>query len=272
MNVLNRERQAQIVSMLVEGNSIRSIERITGTHRDTIMRLLVRVGDHCDQIMQDRMQGLRFQYVQCDEIWCYVQKKQRCVLPDDPAEYGSTFTFVALDQDSKLVPAYLVGKRDAQHTDDFIRLLSQRLKGHVQISTDGWTSYPGSIFEHFNGRSSYGQIVKDYRAFTTDEAHRYSPPSLSATRRIGLWGAPRLRYVSTSHIERQNLTMRMQMRRFTRLTNAFSKKLENLRAAVALHFAWYNFCRRHSAHDLTPAVAAGVASGQWPIERLLPDW
>ncbi len=269
-NYLKRDRQVQIVQMAVEGCSIRSIERMTGSHRDTIMRHLVRVGQHCQWLHDEHVQSVRCQYVQCDEIWCYVAKKQRRILPGDSSDHGDTYSFIGMDQDSKLALSFIVGKRDEGHTYEFMADLAKRINGHVQISTDGWPSYPGAVMDSFNGRSSYGQIVKAFGG--GDSQHRYSPSSLAGARRIGMWGAPRFRYISTSHIERQNLTMRMHMRRFTRLTNAFSKKLENLRAAVALHFAWYNFCRRHSAHDLTPAVAASVAGEQWPIDRLLPDW
>ncbi len=270
-NYMKRERQVQIVQMAVEGCSIRSIERMAGCHRDTVMRHLIRVGNHCQIIMDEQMQSVRCQYLQLDEIWCYIGKKQKRVQPGDLGEFGDAYTFVALDQDTKLVPAFLVGKRDKGHTYEFVGDLASRIDGHVQISSDGWGSYPGAIQHHFNGRSAYGQIIKAFGA-SGDQSHRYSPAGLAGVRRIGLWGFPRARYISTSHIERQNLTMRMQMRRFTRLTNAFSKKLESLRAAVALHFAWYNFCRRHSAHDLTPAVAGAIASERWPITRLLPDW
>lgn len=217
------------------------------------------------------MRGIRIQYLQIDEIWNFVAKKQRWVLPEDPEEYGDVYTFVALDQDSKLVPSFLVGKRTGPNTRRFMDDLAGRIEGRVQITTDGWFPYPGAVRNSFNGRAAYGQIIKNYAGGSFDVvSRRYSPPRLASIRRVGMWGLPNARYLSTSHVERQNLTMRMQMRRFTRLTNAFSKKLANLEAAVALHFAHYNFCRRHSAHDLTPAVMAGVASERWPVSTLLP--
>lgn len=269
-NVLKREKQAQVISMLVEGASIRSVERITGVHRDTITRLLVRVGEHCQSIADERVRGVSVQYLQCDEIWCYVGKKQRRVLPGDSSDFGDAYTYVAFDQDSKLAVTYLVGKRDSGHTHEFIADTARRIDGRVQISTDGWAAYPDAVYESFNGRSSFGQIVKSYGGGSTDVSHRYSPAGLLDVRRVGLWGHPRSRYISTSHVERQNLTMRMQMRRFTRLTNAFSKKLANLKAAVALHFAWYNFVRIHRSLGMTPAMQAGIVSEVWTIDRLLP--
>ena len=269
-NVLEREKQAQIISMLVEGMSIRSVERITRVHRDTIMRLAVRVGQHCQTILDERMRGLSVQYCQCDEIWAYVGKKQRRMIAGDSPEFGDAYTFVAFDQDSKLAICHLVGKRDEGHTHEFMSDLAARVDGHTQISTDGFPCYPAAVMNTFNGRSAYGQIVKSYGGGSTDVAHRYSPAGLLDVRRVGMWGHPRMRYISTSHVERNNLTMRMQMRRFTRLTNAFSKKLANLKAAVALHFAWYNFVRIHRSLGMTPAMAANVTGELWTIDRLIP--
>lgn len=269
-NVLKRDKQILAITMLVEGCSIRSVERATGIHRDTIMRLLVRVGQRCQRLHDEHVRGVRIQYAQCDEIWCYVAKKQRRVVPGESSDFGDTYTFVGFDQDSKLAVSYLVGKRDEGHTYAFMDDMSKRVVGAVQITTDGWAAYPGAVMDHFNGRSAYGQLVKQYGGLATDSEHRYSPSRLTKARRCGMWGRPRMRYISTSHVERQNLTMRMQMRRFTRLTNAFSKKLDNLKAAVALHFAWYNFVRIHRSLGMTPAMAAGVASEMWAIEKLIP--
>ena len=228
------------------------------------------VGKHCETILDERMRGLRVQYVQCDEIWAFVGKKERRMIAGNSPEFGDAYTFVAFDQDSKLAICHLVGKRDDGHTYEFMHDLAARIDGPVQISTDGWPCYPGAVMESFNGRSAYGQIVKSYGGGSTDVQHRYSPPGLLDVRRVGMWGMPRSRYISTSHVERQNLTMRMQMRRFTRLTNAFSKKLANLKAAVALHFAWYNFVRLHGSLVMTPAMQAGIVGELWTIDQLLP--
>lgn len=270
-NILKREKQVQIIKMLVEGTSVRSVERITGVHRDTIIRLMVRTGHHCQTILDKHVRGVQVQYCQCDEIWAYVQKKQRKVVKGDSPEFGDAYTFVAFDQDSKLAISHLVGKRDAQNADVFMRDLSERIDGFVQFSTDAFQGYPDAIWKNFETRCTYGQVVKSYGGGSTDIRHRYSPAGLVDVRRIGLWGSPRRKYISTSHVERNNLTMRMQMRRFTRLTNAFSKKLANLKAAVSLHFAWYNLVRPHRSLDgITPAMAAGIESTIWSIDRLIP--
>jgi len=269
--ILKREKKIQVVRMLVEGCSIRSIERVTRVHRDTICRLLVRVGRHCASLHDQHVQNVDCDYVQCDEIWAYVGKKQRRMRDGDNGDFGDTYTFVGMDQDSKLVISYLVGKRDSGHTHAFMEDLAARTTGRVQITTDAWGPYPDAVMDNFNGRSAYGQVVKAYGGGTTDQVHRYSPPGLVTVRRCGMWGAPRHRYISTSHVERQNLTMRMQMRRFTRLTNAFSKKLDNLRAAVALHFAWYNFVRVHRSLGMTPAMMAGISPSIWTMNDLIPE-
>lgn len=269
MNRLPLARQAQIIAGLVEGNSIRSMERMTNTHRDTIMRLMVRVGDGCAKLMDSEMQGLECRRLQCDEIWAYVAKKQRQVTPtDDRARVGDMWTFVALDADTKLVPCYLVGKRNSVTAREFMNDLSSRLANRVQLSTDGLAAYVDAIERAFGADIDYGQIVKAYEAEPIGPG-RYSPPRVVSTDVTTIRGNPDIDHISTSHVERQNLTMRMSMRRFTRLTNAFSKKVENLRAAVGLHFAHYNFVRTHKSLRMTPAMAAGVSSRLWSIEELI---
>lgn len=185
-NHLKRDRQVQIVQMAVEGCSIRSIERMTGSHRDSIMHHLVRVGQHCQELHDEHVRNVRCQYVQCDEIWAYVGKKQRRVMPSESSDFGDAYTFVGIDQDSKLVLSYMIGKRDEGHTYEFMGDLSRRISGHIQVSTDGWGCYPSAVMDSFNGRSSYGQIVKSFGGGPTDTAHRYSPPGLSGARRIGM--------------------------------------------------------------------------------------
>ncbi len=269
MNRLSMARQAQIISGLVEGNSIRSMERMTDTHRDTIMRLMVRTGVGCARIMDEEMRDLDCQRIQADEIWAYVGKKQRQVRPnEDRSRVGDMWTFVALDADTKLVPAYLVGKRDGAHANAFMADLAGRLSNRVQISTDGLNAYVDAIERAFGADVDYGQIVKAYEAEPIG-AGRYSPPHVVSADKAVIVGSPAAEHISTSHVERQNLTMRMSMRRFTRLTNAFSKKVENLRAAVSLHFAHYNFVRTHKALRVTPAMAAGVSNRLWSIEELV---
>lgn len=269
MNQLSIERQSQIIGCLVEGNSIRSTERMTNTHRDTIMRLMVSVGERCEDLMNKKMINLPCRHIQVDEIWTFVQKKQRHMsIDDDPLRTGDQWTFVAFDPQTKIVPTYLVGKRDIKTATAFIRNLSERLTNRVQISSDALRAYVEATEKVFGGNVDYGQIVKIYEAEPVNPG-RYSPPHVVSTEKTVISGSPDQRHISTSLVERQNLTMRMSMRRFTRLTNAFSKKVENLRAAVSLHFAYYNFVRVHSSLRVTPAMEANITDRIWTIEDLI---
>lgn len=268
-NVLKREKQEMVISALVEGNSIRSVERMTGVHRDTIMRLMVRVGEGCRWLMDTEMRDLPCERIQVDEIWGFVGKKQRHLTEDDdPREKGDMWTWVALDPDSKAVPSYLVGKRTWANARTFMSDLAERLSYRVQISADALEAYVGAIDQAFGPDADFGQIVKVYEAEPIGPG-RYSPPKVTRAERWAVWGDPDPDHISTSHVERNNLTMRMSMRRLTRLTNAFSKKRENLEAAVALHFGHYNFVRRHGTIRTTPAVAVGVADDPWTVADLL---
>ncbi len=269
MNKLKTEVQAQVISGLVEGASIRSVERMTGVHRDTIMRLMVRVGNACGELLDETMRNVDARRIEVDEIWCYVGKKQRHLTPeDDHAETGDFYTFVAIDPESKLVPAYRVGKRDLPNAHAFMHDLAYRLKNRIQLSTDGLPAYVEAVERVFGSAVHYAQVVKAYEADVAG-AGRYSPPKVVSQEKTVIIGRPNLDLASTSLVERQNLTMRMQMRRFTRLTNAFSKKVDNLKAAVALHFAHYNFVRRHASLRMTPAMAAGVTQDFWKVEDLV---
>jgi IS1 family transposase len=261
-------RRTQIIGALVEGNSIRATERMTNTHRDTVMRLMVEVGEGCQRIMDEKMRNLPSQRIQRDEIWSYVRKKQARLKPGESARAGDFWTFVALDPDTKLVPSHRVGKRTRENAVAFMADLSERLTNRVQISTDSLRTYVDAVEQAFGADVDYGQIVKFYDAETIGPG-RYSPPRVTGAERTIIAGAPDRRHISTSLVERQNLTMRMQMRRFTRLTNAFSKKLENLKAAVALHFCHYNFVRQHKSLRITPAMAAGVSDWLWTLEELV---
>jgi IS1 family transposase len=245
MNRVPLSRRVQIVNCLVEGNSIRSTERMTGTHRDTICRLLVEVGGGCAKLMDAQMRELPCRRIEVDEIWAYVGKKQRHMTAlDDPRRFGDQYTFVAIDPETKLVPAYCVGKRDLPTATAFITDLSERLANRVQLSSDALAAYVEATERAFGADIDYGQIVKFFEAEPVGRG-RYSPPHVVGAERTVITGNPDQAKISTSLIERQNRTMRMSMRRFTRLTNAFSKKVENLRAAVSLHFAHYNFVRVH---------------------------
>lgn len=269
MNRTPLARRTQIINCLVEGNSIRSTERMTNTHRDTIMRLMVEVGDGCAKIMDEKMRNLPCERIQVDEIWSYVGKKQMHLKPgEDRSRLGDQWTFVALDPDTKLVPAYRVGKRTKPHAVAFMTDLSERLTNHVQISSDALNSYVDAVEQAFGADVDYGQAVKFYDAEPIGPG-RYAPPRVVSQQKVVVAGNPDQRHISTSLVERQNLTMRMSMRRFTRLTNAFSKKLENLEAAVALHFAHYNFVRVHRSLRVTPAMAGGVENRLWSLEELV---
>jgi IS1 family transposase len=269
MNRLSFERRVQIVNCLVEGNSIRSTERMTDTHRDTVMRLMVQVGNGCAELMDEQMRDLTCRRVQVDEVWTYCQKKQRWVTPkDDRRRVGDQWVFVALDADTKLIPTYRVGKRRRADAAAFMADLASRLDNRVQLSSDALGTYVDAVERAFGADVDYGQVVKFYEAEPIGPG-RYSPPRVVGEERAVIMGAPDQEHISTSLVERQNLTMRMSMRRFTRLTNAFSKKIENLQAAVALHFAHYNFVRLHKTIRTTPAMAAGVSNRLWSLDELV---
>jgi IS1 family transposase len=271
MNCLTHDEKLSVISALVEGNSIRSTERMFNIHRDTIMRLMVATGQHCAKIMDAHIRNIKSKFIQCDELWTFVMKKQRRVRKDDPAEFGDQWVFVAIDADTKLIPSFTVGKRSVASTETFISDLSQRLAHRVQITTDGFRFYVNAIENSFGANVDFSQLVKLYGDYGQhDSAGKYSPgPIIETIVRIKQ-GTPDERHISTSYVERQNLTVRMGMRRLTRLTNGFSKKLENLQAACALHFAHYNFCRVHSSLRITPAMAAGISSEIWSPSMLLP--
>jgi IS1 family transposase len=271
MNKLSMERQSQILSALVEGNSVRSTSRMSGAHIGTILSLLKRVGDGCERVMDGMMRNLSCNRLELDEIWSYVQMKQKraAQFPERKPEIGDFYTFVALDAETKLVPSFRVGKRTWAECDAFINDLRSRIVTRPQISTDAFPAYYGSIRRAFDSRVDYAQITKVFASDTN--WGRYSPPVMINSIRENLIGTPDEDFISTSYVERQNLTMRMSMRRFTRLTNAFSKKLDNLKAAVALHFAHYNFVRIHKTLRCTPAMAARVTDRLWTMENLLSE-
>jgi IS1 family transposase len=269
MNILKQAKQEAAIAALVEGASIRSVERMTGIHRDTIMRLGLRVGQGCANLMDSYMHNLQCQNVQVDEIWCYVGKKQRHLKEtDDLEELGDQWVFVAIDAETKLIPVYLVGKRTGACAQTFLADLSSRLDNRIQLSSDALNAYVDAVDMAFGAAIDYGQVFKTYETEPIGPG-RYSPPKVTRADRIIISGSPENSKISTSYVERQNLTMRMQMRRFTRLTNAFSKKLDNLKAAVALHFAHYNFVRIHSSLRVTPAMEAGVTDRLWTIAEFL---
>jgi IS1 family transposase len=265
MNRLSLARRTQAIHCLVEGNSIRSTERLTGIHRDTVMRLMVEVGNGCGKLHDEQMRNLTCRRIQCDEIWSYVKVKQANITKGTPrTRIGDQWTFVAIDPETKLIPSYLVGKRTRDNAVDFMFDLSNRLSNRVQLSSDSLRTYVDAVERAFGADVDYGQIVKFYDAEPIGPG-RYAPPEVSHVERTVIAGSPDPVHISTSMVERQNLTMR----RFTRLTNGFSKKLENLQAAVSLHFAHYNLVRLHKTTRVTPAMAANVTDRLWSIEELV---
>lgn len=276
MNKLTLEKKVQVVSALVEGNSMRSTVRMTGVSRTTIHRLLEHVGAACAEYQDIFLRDLPCKNIQIDEIWSFTYAKEKNV----PAEFkgmfgfGDTWTWVALDADTKLVPNWRVGSRDAENGYRFLADLKTRLANRVQITSDGYKVYLKAVEMVFGSEVDYAQLVKLYGQ-TPEGEKRYSPAECIATETVVLQGTPDKKNISTSYVERQNLTMRMNMRRFTRLTNAFSKKIENLEHAVALHFFHYNFCRPHKTLNkernlgITPAMAAGVSKSAWTIEDIV---
>ena len=268
-NVLNTDDQIAVIAALAEGSSIRSIERMTGIHRDTIMRLGVRVGKACAVLMDEIMRDLPCTRLEMDEIWGFIGKKERNVRPGDGSEVGSVWTFCAIDAETKLVPAFRVGDRDAATANAFLDDVAGRMKNRVQISTDGLAAYKEAIERSFGGNADYGQIIKTYGQTELEHNRRYSQPEFVSAEKKVIQGRPDFDLISTSYIERMNATTRLHMRRLTRLTLAFSKKRENFEAAVGLHFAYYNFVKRHNTLRCTPCMAAGVTSEFWTVGDLV---
>jgi IS1 family transposase len=274
MYQLSTERRAAIVRALVEGSSIRATCRMTAAAKNTVTKLLVELGDACTAYQDQVLRNLSCQRIQCDEIWSYVGAKQRQVWGGTQA-YGNAWTWTAMDPDTKLIVCWHVGGRNIMDARPFIFDLKKRLANRVQITTDGHYSYQTAIEQAFGGDVDFAVLLKSYSA-TNAGPGRYSPPVCTGAEKVRQWGNPDPDHVSTSMVERQNLTMRMGMRRFTRLTNAFSKKIENHIAAVALHFMHYNFCRPHTTltqahphhYPTTPAMAAGVADHVWSVEEV----
>jgi IS1 family transposase len=271
MNTLTIAKRAQVLSCLVEGNSILATERMTGVAKNTITKLLVDVGTACAAYQYETLRGLTCKRIQCDEIWSFCHAKEKNVPAEHKGEYGygDVYTWTALCADTKLVPSFLVGKRDASYAQIFIDDLASRLNNRVQLTTDGHKAYLEAIESAFASEVDYAMLVKLYGTPQgASDQRRYSPAECSGTITSVISGKPEMKHVSTSFIERQNLTMRMSMRRFTRLTNAFSKKGENLECAVALHFMYYNFARIHKTLRVTPAMEAGISNHVWSLEEI----
>jgi IS1 family transposase len=270
MNQLPPTQQTAVLAALVDGMSIRAIERLTGVHRDTIMRLGVRAGDACARFHDATVRDVRPALIQADELWTFVAKKQKRVLYGDPTEYGDQYVFLAMDAVSKLIISYRVGKRDGITTHAFIHDLKGRVLGRPQITTDSWSSYPHAINEAFGRDVDFATISKDYVATPATEAsRRYSPARLLRVTKQTVCGEPDEDEISTSYVERLNLSVRVSLKRFARLTLSHSKTLRNLEAAVALFVAWFNYCRVHESLRVTPAMASGLTDHVWSMGELL---
>jgi transposase-like protein/IS1 family transposase len=266
------EVAALVIKCLVEGCSIRTTERMTGVNRNTIMRLLLIAADRCATMMRHKLENLSVGLIQCDELHCFVQKRERRTSIEESDDVGEQYTFIGMDADTKLVFSWLTGKRTTANTITFMRDLYSRTEWglHPQLTTDGWGPYRLAVAATFRDSVDFAQLQKVY-APSAQGRGGYAPPRFREAVRRTVTGSPDPRYISTSYIERQNLTLRMMSRRFTRLTNAFSKKLTHLKAAITLHFAYYNFCRVHSTLKTTPAIRAALTDHVWTISELLSN-
>ena len=269
-NILKTEKQIAVIAALAEGSSIRSIERITGINRNTIMNLGVRIGKGCAKLLDSKMRDLTCENLQFDELWGFIGKKEGHVRPGDNPEFGDVWTFCALDADTKLIPSYRIGKRTAANTQAFVKDVASRIKNRPQVSTDGFRKYVDAMDLAFGANVDYGMIIKNY---ANEPEHkyerRYSAPQIVYVEKSRVMGHPKADLISTSYVERANGTTRQHMKRLSRLTYAFSKKLENFEAAVALHFAYYNLVRTHGTLKMTPAMAAGVERSFWTVGDLV---
>jgi IS1 family transposase len=269
MNHLSNADRTRIVSALVEGCGINAITRMTGISKPTVLKLLADLGKACYAYHDEHVRGLSCKRIQCDEIWSFVGAKQKNVTIEQmEGGWGDVWTWTALDADTKLMVSYLVGQRGLTWAKAFMEDVALRINSRVQITTDGHRAYVEAIEGVFGMDVDYAVLIKVYGNATTPET-RYSPGEVIGTETVHVTGNPDPRHISTSFVERQNLTMRMSMRRFTRLTNAFSKKLANHEAAIALHYMHYNFCRIHKTLRVTPAMEAGISSHVWSIEELV---
>ena len=276
MNRLDATKRAMIISALVEGNSLRAVSRMTGFSKNTITKLVVEAGTACALYQDQAFRNLKLKRIQADEIWAFCYAKDKNVPTSKKGEFGfgSVWTWTAIDADTKLVPCWMIGPRDAATATEFMQDLAGRLSNRVQLTTDGLKAYLSAVEDAFGNNIDYAMLVKIYGE-SAEAEKRYSPATCIGCTSTTVTGNPDPKHVNTAYVERQNLTMRMHMRRFTRLTNGFSKKLENHVAAVSLHFMYYNFVRTHQTLRMTPAMAAGVCASPMEIGdivRILEQW
>lgn len=268
---LPTDKMHLILKLLCEGSAVRSIERTTGVDKSTILKLLVLAGERCEKLLAEKIQGVQASDIQADEVWSYIHCKQgtraRKGITDPDA--GDAYCYIGMDRKSKLVLSWHLGRRNAWDCHDFIVKLAAATDGQCQISTDAFNAYPNAIEYAFGARANYAQVIKEFANAGGEEGRRYAPPRLISQQRVAVQGTPDEERACTSHVERGNWTLRGHLRRFTRLSNGFSRKKKNLRAALALYFAYYNFVRFHKSIRMTPAMAAGVAKKPWTVADLL---
>jgi IS1 family transposase len=271
MNNLPIERQTAVISALVEGNSIRSTVRMTGVAKDTVIKLLANIGRACADYQSNALRNLCCKRIQCDEIWSFCYAKEKNVPEELRGKfgYGDVWTWTALCADTKIVPCWLVGGRSAYYAQRFMFDLASRLASRVQLTTDGHRVYLDAVENAFGSEIDYAMLVKMYGNEARENETRYSPAQCIGAMATPIIGNPDRNHISTSYVERQNLSMRMHLRRFTRLTNGFSKKVENHEHALALYFMFYNFCRIHQTLRVTPAMAAGISDHVWELREVV---
>jgi len=271
MNQLSTEKRAAVVAALAEGNSLRGTARLTGVARMTIEKLLRELGSACAAYHDANVRGLKSHRIQCDEIWAFVGSKAKNVPEDKRGQWGDVWTWTAIDADSKLIVGYRVGQRTAVDAYDFMQDVAARLTNRVQLTTDNYKVYLNAVDYAFGVDVDFATLEKHYGSYVTNgsAAHRYTPAKITGMKAATITGSPDRKHISTSYVERQNLTMRMHMKRFARLGNGFSKKIEMHAHSVALHFMYYNFCRVHTTLRVTPAMEAGLADHAWEINELI---
>ncbi len=271
MNRIPLHKRTQILSMLVEGSSLRSTSRVAGISVNTVTKLLIEAGEACAVYHDDAVREVTASRIQCDEIWsfCYAKQKNVAKAKSAPVNAGDVWTWTALDADSKLIVSYLVGGRDSGYALEFMDDVRSRLANRVQLTTDGHRAYLEAVEGAFGGDVDYAQLIKLYGASPDSAKGRYSPAECTGIKKNVVEGDPDKKYISTSYVERQNLTMRMSMRRFTRLTNGFSKKIDNHIHSLSLYFVHYNFCRIHKTLKVTPAMAAGISNTLRDVEWIV---
>jgi IS1 family transposase len=269
MNKLSREKRVQMLSCLVEGNSIRATARMCDVAFNTVLKFIPEIGEACDKYQDKVFHDLKCKRIQCDEIWSFCYAKEKNVPKEKRGTfgYGDVWTWVAIDADTKLVPSFMVGDRGAKTAKLFMDDLANRLANRVQLTTDGHRVYLEAVENAFAGDIDYAMLIKIYES--SQEETRYSPAKCSGSETKKIIGNPDPKNVSTSYVERQNLTMRMSMRRFTRLTNGFSKKVENHAYQLAIHYMHYNFCRVHKTLRVTPAMEAGITDHVWSLREII---